>query len=453
MRRISLLIGTAVALLLLLGVPAFASAPIATTGGASNVWSDTAVLNGGADPGGESLTTCEFTYSPDPTLMLDAQSAPCQGEPSGDTSSGVYAVLGGLSPVTKYYYALTISNGSGSSTGSTESFTTSATPPPAPSATTNAATSVTSSSATLNGTVDANGVAVESCEFEYGPTTSYGQDAPCSALNSTSASESVTADVTGLDANDTYHFQVVLTTEGGSTDGGDQQFTATNTGTGTTTTTTTTTTGTGTGTGTGGTQTPPAVTTKAATGVTSSKATLHATVNTEGGTLVLCEFEIGRSPFGYGTTTTPYGQTARCAPEPSGSSNVSVSATVSKLLASTTYYFRILVQTSGGTSVGSTLSFKTKKAAAKKPGVKITRSKINKKRRTAKFSFKATGVKATKYQCALAVVKKGKAGKLHYTKCRSPKTYKKLKKKTYEFFVRAGNSAGWGPAKTHKFKI
>jgi hypothetical protein len=281
--------------------------------------------------------------------------------------------------------------------------------------------------------------------FDYGPTTSYGHSISCSDLDSTSGSQSVTADVSGLDPGDTYHFQVVLTTEGGSTDGGDQQFSVTNTGTGTGTTTT--------GTGTGGTQTQPAATTKAATGVTSSTATLHATVNTEGGTLVLCEFEIGRSPFGYGTTTTPYGQTAPCSPEPSGSSNVSVSATVSKLLASTTYYFRILVQTSGGTSVGSTLSFKTKKAAAKKPGVKITRSKINKKLRTAKFSFKATGVKATKYQCALVVVKKGKAGKPRYTKCRSPKSYKKLKKKTYEFLVRAGDSAGWGTAKTHKFKV
>ena len=39
---------------------------------------------------------------------------------------------------------------------------------------TGAASSVTSTGATLNGTVNPDGVAVTACEFEYGTATSYG---------------------------------------------------------------------------------------------------------------------------------------------------------------------------------------------------------------------------------------------------------------------------------------
>jgi len=440
MKRISLVLAIGAALLLA-AVPAVADAPIATPGPASNVWSDTAVLNGGVDPGGENLTECQFTYAPDPTLTIGAQTANCETYPSGNTSTGVYAVLGGLIPNTTYYYVLTAANASGSSTTPMRSFMTSNTPPPAPAATTDPATDVTSTSATLNATVDADNVAVVSCDFEYGTTTSYGQSTPCSPVTTTSQSQSVTADLSGLTPQQTYHFEVVFKTKGGTTDGGDQQFTAADQGGSTTTTTTPTTT----------TPTPaPTGVTKAASRITTKSAVLHAVVNLEGGTLTSCAFQYGRLVSADGTTTISRSRSVSCSPAPGGSSDVAVSAAVARLSGSTRYGFRVVVATSGGTASGSILSFETK---LPRPGVRITKTKISWKRRTVTFTFKWTGVRAKRYQCALVSRKRGKFGKPHFAKCHSRKTYRKLQKRHYEFLVRAGNAAGYGAPRKRRFRI
>src|SRR5204862_1901067 len=105
----------------------------------------------------------------------------------------------------------------GTSEGSDQSFKTQASPPLAPTVATGAASSVTQTSATLNATVNPNGSEVVECEFEYGPTTSYGSTAPCSpAPGSGTSAVAVSAALSGLSTATTYHFRIVAGNEGGT---------------------------------------------------------------------------------------------------------------------------------------------------------------------------------------------------------------------------------------------
>ena len=71
--------------------------------------------------------------------------------------------------------------------------------------------------ATLNGTVNPEGVELEECEFEYGPTNTYGQTIACAespaAIGSGESSVSVHADVSGLSSSSKYHFRLVARNE------------------------------------------------------------------------------------------------------------------------------------------------------------------------------------------------------------------------------------------------
>jgi hypothetical protein len=98
--------------------------------------------------------------------------------------------------------------------------------PNAPAVVTEAASSVTQTSATLNGSVNPEGGNVSSCSFEYGTTESYGSSVACSP--SPGAGEApvlVSASVSGLATNTTYHFRIVATNSGGTSYGSDNSFT------------------------------------------------------------------------------------------------------------------------------------------------------------------------------------------------------------------------------------
>ena len=197
----------------------------------------------------------------------------------------------------------------------------------APSVITKAAASVAQTTATLNATVKPNGGEVSKCEFEYGETNSYGKTVSCTTLPGSGTSPvEVSAPITGLTANSTYHFRISATNAGGTSKGADETFkTLPNA---------------------------PTVITKAATSVTQTTAALNATVNPTGGEATKCEFEYGE--------TISYGKTASCASLPgSGTSAVEVSAAISALSANTTYHFRISATNAGGTSKGADETFKT----------------------------------------------------------------------------------------------
>jgi hypothetical protein len=80
-------------------------------------------------------------------------------------------------------------------------------------------------SATVNGTVNPNGSPVTSCTFEYGATTAYASSEPCAqSVGSGTTPVSVSADLSGLTPNTTYHYQLEATLSTGAAYGGDQDF-------------------------------------------------------------------------------------------------------------------------------------------------------------------------------------------------------------------------------------
>ena len=98
-----------------------------------------------------------------------------------------------------------------------------------PTVETEPATAVAQSSATLNATVNPQGELVSDCHFNYGTSTSYESSIPCTAPPGSGFSPvPVSANLTGLTAGTTYHFQIVATNATGTSEGADEVFTAAN---------------------------------------------------------------------------------------------------------------------------------------------------------------------------------------------------------------------------------
>src|SRR5262249_55133713 len=193
----------------------------------------------------------------------------------------------------------------------------------APGASTNPATKIASFSATLNGTVNPNGFTT-SVHFQYGTTTSYGW-ATSNRSYSGNTTRAVSANISGLAANTTYHFRIVATNIHGTRYGGDRTFT-TLSATG-----------------------PPVVTTNPATLIASFSATLNGSVDPHGLTTTVY--------FQYGTTTS-YGLTTAIQSK-SGNTYQNVTANLSGLTASKRYHFRLVATNSGGPRSGNHRTFTT----------------------------------------------------------------------------------------------
>jgi hypothetical protein len=91
------------------------------------------------------------------------------------------------------------------------------------------------------------------------------------------------------------------------------------------------------------------VTTKSATNVASSSATLNGTVDPHGLTTSV-HFQYGTTT-GYGSTTANHGS--------SGNTYQNASANITTLSGSTTYHFRVVATNSAGTTYGSDKTFTT----------------------------------------------------------------------------------------------
>ncbi len=93
-----------------------------------------------------------------------------------------------------------------------------------PAVETKPASPIAQTTATLNATVNPNGGKSNKCEFEYGETASYGKTASCASLPGSGTSPvAVSAAITGLAANTTYHFRISATNAGGTSKGSDQE--------------------------------------------------------------------------------------------------------------------------------------------------------------------------------------------------------------------------------------
>lgn len=97
----------------------------------------------------------------------------------------------------------------------------------APTATTNSAGSVTNNGAVLNGTVTANNAST-TVTFKYGETTSYGSTATADESPVTgNTATSVSAAISGLSSETTYHYRVKAVNSEGTSYGSDETFTTT----------------------------------------------------------------------------------------------------------------------------------------------------------------------------------------------------------------------------------
>ena len=133
---------------------------------------------------------------------------------------------------------------------------------------TGSASAIKQTTATLGASVDPNGASVSECRFEYGPTSSYGSSAPCApAPGSGTSPVEVSAPLEALSARTTYHFRIVATNAGGTSEGADATLTTL--------------------------PNPPTVLTGMASAVKQTTATLNASVNPNGASVSECRFEYG----------------------------------------------------------------------------------------------------------------------------------------------------------------
>jgi hypothetical protein len=199
------------------------SPPVAVTEPASAISQTSATLNATVNPKDQNVTSCTFEYG---TTTAYGLSMPCSSLPgAGEAPVAVSASLtaGSLSENTTYHYRIVAVNVNGTGFGEDKSFTTL---PNRPAVVTDEASSVTESSAQLNATVNPEGGTVTSCRFEYGTTEAYGLSAACTASpGSGETPVPVSASVAGLTASTTYHYRIVATNAGGTSNGADVTFT------------------------------------------------------------------------------------------------------------------------------------------------------------------------------------------------------------------------------------
>jgi hypothetical protein len=85
--------------------------------------------------------------------------------------------------------------------------------------------SVQASSSTLDATIDAGGIPVTRCAFQFGRSSLYGSSAACAMpVGTSSGPVSVTAHLTGLAPTTTYHYRLYLTTAAGAIETADESF-------------------------------------------------------------------------------------------------------------------------------------------------------------------------------------------------------------------------------------
>jgi hypothetical protein len=296
--------------------------PVVSTAPATSIGGNSATLPGSVNPNG-SDTQVWFLYATD-SSMNDALATPPQDIGSGTAAVPVSASITGLAANVPYYFQAVAENIGGNLKGSILSFTTRF---PPPTVATTAAVSIASNRASLLGSVNPNGADTQ-VWFLYSTNSSMigALSVPQQGIGSGTAAVPVTAFATGLFANTAYYFQAIAQNSGGTAQGSILSF-ATTAG-------------------------PPAVSTSAATSVTSSNASLPGSVNPNG-----LDTQVW---FLYGTNSSLSGAASTPAQDiGSGTAPVPANANVTGLAANTPYYFQAVAQNSAGTSQGSILTFTT----------------------------------------------------------------------------------------------
>lgn len=293
---------------------AYAASPAAATGPATAVGSTTATVAGSVTPGGRSASW----YVEYGTTTSYGSRTTSTSAGSGPAAVSVSTTLSGLRAGTTYHYRLVATSGDGTGRGGDAVFTTLV----PPDTVTGAASGVGAATATLNGTVDANGRST-TFYFEYGTSTSYGTKTGVRSAGSATSVQPVSVTVSGLEPGRTYHFRIVASSDAGTSTGRDASFTTSGA---------------------------PTVDTADARPVGTTSATLRGNV-TANGLSTSWWFEYGR--------TASYGSRTGSHSAGSGRSERGVSAGITRLKPSTTYHFRLVAQNGRGRSYGGERTFTT----------------------------------------------------------------------------------------------
>jgi DNA-binding beta-propeller fold protein YncE len=211
------------------------------------------------------------------------------------------------------------------------------TPATIPDVSKEAASEVGPTSATLNGSVNPDGLALTGCRFEYGKTEAYGQSADCvpaaGSIPADSSPHAVSAHVTGLEAGVTYHFRLVAEDENGANASADETI---------------------------ATPPRPSIDDARAIELSPEAATLTTRIDPRG-------FDT-HYHFEYGKTT-EYGTEAPVPPEDigAGEGDVVRSQRVSGLQEGVTYHWRVVAANENGTTIGTDHTFVYERAPASLP--------------------------------------------------------------------------------------
>jgi hypothetical protein len=193
-----------------------------------------------------------------------------------------------------------------------------------PVVTIDSASDVSSTAATINGTVNPNGLQT-AFHVIYGPTTAYGYTGYYAPLTPQNTAVSVTNRLTGLNPNTTYHCQLVATNGAGQGASVDMTFTTLP-------------------------AEPPSITVGSPTSITSSNAVVSGTLSPNG------------ASTGYYVQwglTTGYGSAGPGSTVPADTNMVTIYGGLVGLSANTTYHYRFVATNSAGTTYSADTTLTT----------------------------------------------------------------------------------------------
>lgn len=191
--------------------------PAITTSAISNITATSATSGGNITSEGSSTVVNRGVCWSTGTTPTIADKKTTDGAGAGSFTSNITGLDGGLI----YYVRAYATNSAGTGYGMAMSFT-SLGQSPAP--TISDATNITTSTAKLNGTVNANYLSTD-VTFEYGTTTSYGNNVTATQSPLTGNTNSiVSANISGLNAGTTYHCRIKAVNSLGTTYSSDITF-------------------------------------------------------------------------------------------------------------------------------------------------------------------------------------------------------------------------------------